>query len=324
MRAFARDRYGSPDVLELQEVAKPELTDEGVLVRVHATSVNAYDWHMLRGKPYIARLDEGVRRPKSSILGLDVAGIVEAVGAAVTHVKPGDRVFGSRSGAFAEYVSGRSMVSMPANLTFEQAAAVPVAGQTALQGLRDRAGVKAGQRVLINGAGGGVGTFAVQIAKAYGAEVTAVTGPRRVEMVRSIGADRIIDYTTDDFTRDGQRYDVIFDVGGNRPLSHLRRALTPDGTAILVAPAAGQWIGPIARVIGAVVTSRFRPQKVRPFLSSVSRDDLLVLKDLVESGKVTPVVDRVYPFEEVPEAIRHVEGGHAAGKVVISLARLEG
>ena len=324
MRAFARDRYGSPDVLELQEVARPELTDEGVLVRVHATSVNAYDWHMLRGKPYIARLDEGVRRPKSSILGLDVAGIVEAVGAAVTHVQPGDRVFGSRSGAFAEYVSGRSMVSMPANLTFEQAAAVPVAGQTALQGLRDRAGVKAGQRVLINGAGGGVGTFAVQIAKAYGAEVTAVTGPRRVDMVRSIGADRIIDYTTDDFTRDGQRYDVVFDVGGNRPLSHLRRALTPDGTAILVAPAAGQWIGPIARVIGAVVTSRFRRQKVRPFLSSVSRDDLLVLKDLVESGKVTPVVDRVYPFEEVPEAIRHVEGGHAAGKVVISLDRLEG
>jgi len=324
MRAYARDRYGSPDVLELREVTKPELTDEGVLVRVHATSVNAHDWHMLRGKPYIARLGEGLRRPQGSILGIDVAGTVEAVGAAVTHLGPGDRVFGSRSGAFAEYVTGRSMVPMPANLTFEQAAAIPVAGQTALQGLRDRGGIQAGQRVLINGAGGGVGTFAVQIAKAFGTEVTAVTGPRNVEMVRSIGADRVVDYTAEDFTRDGQRYDVIFDVGGNRPLSHLRRALTAEGTVVLVAPAPGQWIGPIARVIGAVVTSRFRRQKVRPFLSSVSRDDLLALKELVESGKVTPVVDRVYPFEKIPEAIRHVEGGHAAGKVVISLDRPQG
>jgi NADPH:quinone reductase-like Zn-dependent oxidoreductase len=324
MRAFARDRYGSPDVLELREVDKPELTDEGVLVRVHATSVNAHDWHMLRGKPYIARLDEGLRKPKSSVLGIDVAGTVEAVGAAVADLRPGDRVFGARSGAFAEFVFGRNMVPIPANLTFEQAAAVPVAGQTALQGLRDRARIQAGQRVLINGAGGGVGTFAVQIAKAHGAEVTAVTGPRSVEIVRSIGADRVIDYTADDFTREGERYDVIFDVGGNRLLSHLRRALAPDGTAILVAPAAGQWIGPIARVIGAVVTSRFNRQKVRPFLSSVSRDDLLVLKELIESGKVTPVVDRVYPFEELPEAIRHVEGGHAAGKVVISIGGPQG
>jgi NADPH:quinone reductase-like Zn-dependent oxidoreductase len=233
-------------------------------------------------------------------------------------------VFGARSGAFAEFVFGRNMVPIPANLTFEQAAAVPVAGQTALQGLRDRARIQAGQRVLINGAGGGVGTFAVQIAKAHGAEVTAVTGPRSVEIVRSIGADRVIDYTADDFTREGERYDVIFDVGGNRLLSHLRRALAPDGTAILVAPAAGQWIGPIARVIGAVVTSRFNRQKVRPFLSSVSRDDLLVLKELIESGKVTPVIDRVYPFEELPEAIRHVEGGHAAGKVVISIGGPQG
>lgn len=319
MKAYVRNRYGSPDVLKLQEVDKPEVTDEGVLVRVRATSVNAHDWHMLRGKPYIARMGEGLRRPKSTVLGIDVAGTVEAVGANVTNLKPGDEVFGSRSGAFAEYVSGRNMVPMPKGITFEQAAAVSVAGQTALQGLRDKGAIQAGQRVLINGAGGGVGTFAVQIAKALGAEVTGVTSMKNVDMVRSIGADEVVDYTRDDFTRSGQRYDLILDVGGNRSLSAMRRALTPEGTVVMVAPSPGQWTGPVARILGAVVTSRFARQKVRPFLSTVSKDDLLVLKELIEAGKVTPVIDRTYPFDEIPEAIRYVEAGHAQGKVVITL-----
>lgn len=319
MKAIVKNRYGSPDVLRVDEVDKPELTDETVLVRVHASSVNAYDWHMLRGKPYLARLDEGLRRPKTAVLGLDVAGIAEAVGKDVTHVKPGDRVFGSRSGAFAEYVSGRNFVPMPSNLSFEQAAAVPTAGQTALQGLRDHGGIKAGQRVLVNGAGGGVGTFAVQIAKAFGAEVTAVTSTRSVELVQSIGADRVIDYTRDDFTRDGQRYDLILDIGGNRTLSSLRRALMAHGTAIMVAPQPGQWIGPVARVAGAAITNRLGRRPIRAFLAKVDKEDLMVLKELIESGKVTPVIDRTFPFDEIPDAVRYVESGKVQGKVVITV-----
>ncbi|MGH2382687.1 MAG: NAD(P)-dependent alcohol dehydrogenase, partial [Candidatus Limnocylindria bacterium] len=309
MKAFVSDRYGSPDVMRLQEVDKPEVTDEGALVRVCATSINAYDWHMLRGKPYIARLSEGLRSPKTTVLGLDVAGVVEAVGSNVTYLKPGDEVFGSRSGAFAEYISGQNMVPMPNGITFEEAAAVSVAGQTALQGLRDKGGIQAGQQVLIIGAGGGVGTFAVQIAKAFGADVTAVTRARNLDIVRSIGADQIVDYTREDFTRSGHRYDLIFDIGGAQSLSALRRALTPTGRIVLVAPQPGQWIGPVARVLGAVVTSRFRRQKVLPFLSHVSVDDLLVLKQLIEDGKVKPVIDRTYAFHEIPEAVRYVEAG---------------
>ena len=319
MKAFVSDRYGSPDVMTLQEVDRPELTEEGALVRVRATSVNAWDWHMLRGKPYLARLGEGFRAPKTTVLGLDVAGVVEAVGANVTHIKPGDRVFGSRTGAFAEYVTGRTMVPMPEGTTFEQAAAVPTAGQTALVGLRDKGEIKAGQRVLINGAGGGVGSFAVQLAKAFGAEVTAVTGTKNVEMVHRIGADEVIDYTREDFTRSGQRYDLIFDVGGNRSLARTRRVLTPEGTLVLVAPGRGQWIGPIVRVLGATVTTRLGRQKVRPFLAPVSRENLLVLKELIEAGKVTPVIDRTFPFDEIPDAVRYVEAGNVQGKVVITL-----
>ena len=320
MRAFVSDRYGSPDVMKLGEVDRQEVTEESALVRVRATSVNAFDWHMLRGKPYLARLGEGMRAPKTTVLGLDVAGVVEAIGEKVTHVKPGDHVFGSRTGAFAEYISGRNMVPMPNGITFEQAAAVPTAGQTALVGLRDKGEIKAGQRILINGAGGGVGTFAVQIAKAFGAEVTAVTSTRNVDMVRSIGADHVVDYNREDFTRSRERYDLIFDIGGNRSLSRTRRVLTPDGTLVLVAPGRGQWIGPIVRVFGAVVTTRFRRQRVRPFLAPVSRDNLLVLKELIEAGKVTPVIDRTYPFDEIPDAVRHVERGHVGGKVVITVS----
>ena len=323
MKAFVSGRYGSPDVMELREVDRPEVTEEGALVQVRATSVNAFDWHMLRGKPYLARLGEGFRTPKTTILGLDVAGVVEAVGAKVTHIKPGDHVFGSRTGAFAEYIIGRSVVPMPAGLTFEQAAAVPTAGQTALVAVRDKGELKAGQRVLINGAGGGVGTFAVQIAKALGADVTAVTNTRSVDMVRSIGADQVVDYTREDFTRSRQRYDLIVDAGGNRRLSHMRRVMSPEGTIVLVAPGPGQWIGPIVRMLGAVVTTRFGHQKVRPFLTPVSRENLLVLKELIESGKVRPVIDRTYPFSEIPDAVRYVEGGSVQGKVVITMDETE-
>ncbi len=319
MRAIVNDRYGSPDVMKLGDVDKPEPKDDQVLVRVRATSVNAFDWHMLRGKPYLARASEGLRRPKTHVLGVDAAGVVEAVGKDVTELKFGDEVFGSRLGAFAEYVAGKNFVPMPAGLTFEQAAAVPTAGFTALQGLRDRGAVQAGQQVLINGAGGGVGHFAVQIAKAYGANVTAVTGTANLEMVRSIGADQVIDYTQEDFTLSGQRYDVILDIGGTPSLARIRHALTPDGRLVMVAPGHGQWIGPIVRILGAIVASRFGNQKVGAFLAQVSKEDLLALKELIEAGKLRPVIDRTYAFDEIPDAVRRLESGRVQGKVVISM-----
>jgi NADPH:quinone reductase-like Zn-dependent oxidoreductase len=306
--------------MRLAEIGKPELPDDAVLVRVHATSVNALDWHLLRGKPYITRMDEGLRRPKTAVLGVDVAGVVEAVGANVTDLEPGDRVYGSRTGAFAEYVAGKNLVPMPANLSFEQAAAVSVAGQTALQGLRDKGQLKVGQRVLVIGAGGGVGTFSVQIAKALGAHVTAVTGPDNLEMVRSIGADEAVDYTRSDVTRGRQRYDVIMDIGGQQSLSALRRILVPDGRVVMVAPGRGNWVGFLLRLGRAIAISRFSSRKVLPFLSQVSKDDLLVLKEMIEAGKVTPVIDRVYAFEQIPEAIRYVEEGRARGKVVVTVS----
>jgi NADPH:quinone reductase-like Zn-dependent oxidoreductase len=320
MKAIVKDRYGSPDVLRLAEVDKPTLTsDEAVLVRVRATSLNAHDWHMLRGKPYLARLTEGLRAPKERQLGLDVAGIAEEVGSAVNDVKPGDAVYGSRFGAFAEYVASRNMVPMPAGLTFEQAAAVPTAGMTALQGLRDHGELQSGDRVLVNGAGGGVGTFAVQIAKALGGEVTGVTSLRNAEMVRSIGADEVVDYTREDFTRGRDRYDLILDIGGNARLSAMRRVLTPNGRVVMVAPQPGQWIGPIARVVGAVITSRLGSKPARAFIADVSRDDLITLTGMIEAGKIRPVIDRTIHFEEIPDGIRHVESGGSAGKVVVSV-----
>jgi NADPH:quinone reductase-like Zn-dependent oxidoreductase len=319
MKAIVSDRYGSPDVMKLGEVDKPEVTDDGVLVRVRATSVNAHDWHSLRGQPYIMRMGGGLRRPKTTVLGIDAAGTVEAVGTNVTDLQPGDEVFGVRSGAFAEYVSGRNFVPMPAGLTFEQAAAAPVAGLTALQGLRDKGGIQPGQRVLIYGAGGGVGTFAVQIAKVLGAEVTGVTSTDNVELVRSLGADRVIDYTREDFTRSRQRYDVILDIGAKRPLWKYRRVLAPDGTLVLVGGSAGRWIGPIARALGALLMSRFSSQTLRPFLSDINKDDLLALKDLIEAGRITPVIDRTYQLSEIAQAMRHLETGHARGKIVITV-----
>ena len=321
MKAICQHSYGSPTVRELEDVDKPVVDDEGVLVRVAATSVNALDWHLMRGLPLFLRLMTGVRRPKSSRPGADVAGYVEAVGANITELRPGDEVFGGCDGAFAEYVCGkeRHFVPKPARLTFEQAAAIPVAGCTALQALRDVGKVQPGQRVLINGASGGVGTFAVQIAKAFGADVTGVCSTRNLEMVRSIGANRVVDYTVEDFTRTGARYDVIVDNVGNRSLSALRRAMTPKGTVVIVGGGGGRLLGPMTQMLKARVLSRFVGQRMLMFVATLNKEDLLVLKELIDAGKVTPVVDRTYPLSEAPEAIRYLETGHARGKVVVTV-----
>ena len=323
MKAIVRERYGSPDVLELRDVDKPVLDDDSVLVKVRAASINAYDWHMMRGLPFLARMSEGLRKPKSIAMGVDVAGQVEAVGKNVTHLRPGDEVFGARSGALAEYVRGSAksfLVPKPAGLTFEQAAAMPMAATTALQGLRDRGQLKAGQTVLINGAAGGVGTFAVQIAKAFGAHVTAVCSTRNVEMVRSIGADEVVDYTREDFTKRGQAYDLILDVAASRPLSECRRVLASNGTLVLVGAPDGRRMGPIvARILAMIVLSRFASQKLLPFLAKNNKEDLMFLKELVEAGRIRPVIDRTYPLSETAAAIRYLEEGHARGKIVITV-----
>jgi len=321
MKAIVYHRYGSPDVLELKEIDTPAVEDGQVLIRVHAASVNPLDWHFMRGLPYLVRIKAGLRRPKVSRLGADVAGQVESVGKNVTRFQPGDEVFGACTGAFAEYAcaSESALAPKPANVTFEQAAAVPVAALSALQGLRDKGRIQPGQKVLINGAAGGVGTFAVQIAKVFGADVTGVCSTRNVEMVRSIGADQVIDYTQEDFTKSGRRYDLILDSVGNHSLSGFRRALTAEGTLVLVGgPDSGRWVGPLMGMLKAVVLSRFVSQKLLPFLAKRSKDDLIVLKELIEAGKVIPIIDRRYPLSEVPEAIRYLEEGHARGKVVIT------
>jgi len=323
MKAIVRERYGSPDVLELREIEKPVLDDDSVLVRVRAASLNAYDWHMMRGSPYLVRLVAGLRRPKSSAMGQDLAGVVEAVGKNVTEFKPGDEVFGQRTGALAEYVRGgpkSALVRKPAGLTFEQAAAVPMAATTALQGLRDAGQIKSGQRVLINGASGGVGTFAVQIAKAFGAHVTAVCSTMKVDAARSLGADEVIDYTREDFTRRGERYDLILDVAATGPLSARLRMLEPNGT--LVGVGSGEGYGMASLLVGLLETavrSRIGKQRIPFFLAKSSKEDLIVMKNLIESVKVKPVIDRTYPFSETAEAIRYLEEGHARGKVVITI-----
>jgi NADPH:quinone reductase-like Zn-dependent oxidoreductase len=321
MKAIVNRRYGSPDALKFEEIDQPVIGDDSVLVRVRAASVNPLDWHYMRGHPYFVRLMLGLRRPKAIVRGVDVAGHVEAVGKDVQQFQPGDEVFGARDGAFAEYVLGRerNFVLKPARLTFEQAAAIPIAGITALQALRDKGQIQPGQRVLINGAAGGVGTFAVQIAKAFGAHVTGVCSTRNVEMVRSIGADQVIDYTRENFARSGQRYDLILDNVGNRSLRDLRRVLTSTGTLVIVGGKGGRWIDPLPGILKALVISRFVGQKLVRIFANIQKDDLLVLKELVEAGKVTPVIDRTYPLSEAPEAIRYLEAGHARGKVAITV-----
>jgi NADPH:quinone reductase-like Zn-dependent oxidoreductase len=320
MKAIVFHRYGSADVLQLQDVDPPVPKDDQVLVRVHAASVNPVDWHRMRGQPYFLRASEGLTKPKNTGLGADLAGRVESVGASVTHFQPGDEVFGMSVRTLAEYVavSHEGVVAKPATVTFEEAAAVPVAALTALQGLRDKGGIQPGQKVLINGAAGGVGTFAAQIAKSFGADVTGVCSTRNVERVRSIGADHVVDYSQEDFTRSGERYDLILDAVGNHSLSALRRVLQPDGTLAIAGAAKGRSGGrPVLRLLGAVLRGRFVSQNVVPYMTKRSKDDLVFLKELLEAGKVTPVIDRRYPLTEVPEAIRYLEQGHAQGKVVI-------
>lgn len=322
MRAIEYTEYGPPDVLQCTEVARPAPRDAEVLIRIRAASVNPLDWHFMRGTPKVMRIMTGLRKPRLARLGVDVAGQVEAVGKNVTGFQPGDEVFGTCKGAFAEYgcAAERAVVLKPAKVTFEQAAAVPVAALTALQGLRDKGHIQRGQTVLINGAAGGVGTFAVQIARVFEADVTGVCSTRNVDMVRSIGAHHVLDYTQVNFTKSGQRYDLIFDTVGNHSLSDTRRALTPQGTLVLVGgPDTGSWLGPLADVLEVVVLSWFVRHKLRPFLARGNKEDLIVLQQLLEAGKVTPVIDRSYPLREVARAIRYLEEGHARGKVVISM-----
>ena len=321
MHAVTRDRYGPPDVLRFRETAIPAVRDDEVLVRVHAAAVNPADSHATRGVPYIARLmGYGLLRPKHAIPGTDLAGRIDAVGASVTRFQPGDEVFGFATGAFAEYaaVPGRSLVRKPANLTFEQAAAVPTAACTALQGLRDRGRVQPGRRVLIVGASGGVGSFAVQIAKAFGAEATGVTSTRNVDLVRSTGADHVVDYSHEDFTSNGRRYDVILDLAGNQPLSACRRALEPTGTLVVVGGQNARSLTGMGRFARAALMSPLVRQSLRPLFAKQNPSDLAVLNDLIEGGKVLPVIDRAYALADARDALRHVENGHARGKVVIT------
>jgi NADPH:quinone reductase-like Zn-dependent oxidoreductase len=324
VKAIVYCDYGLTN-LKLEDIEKPTPTDDQILVKVRAVSINPYDWHFIEGTPYIMRMGVGLRKPKNTRLGVDFAGTVEAVGKNVTQFKPGDEVFGGRTGAFAEYVcvrADRAVALKPANLTFEQVASVNIEGTTALQALRDKGKFQPGQKVLINGASGGVGTFAVQIAKSLGADVTGVCSTRNVDLVRSLGADHVIDYTKEDFAKRAERYDVILDNVPNHSLSDCRGVLTPKGKYVMVGgggPNDGRWIGPFGRVINTLLLSPFVSQEMGMFMADTNKKDLTVLAALMESGKVKPVIDRRYKLTEVPAAIAYLEEGHARGKVVITL-----
>jgi NADPH:quinone reductase-like Zn-dependent oxidoreductase len=326
MKAIVYHDYGSPDVLRLEEIEKPVPNDNQALVRVRAASVNPLDWHFMEGTPYIMRpMGVGLLKPNEARLGVDYAGTVEAVGKNVTKFKPGDEVFGGKTGAFADYVcvlADRAVALKPANITFEQAASVPIAGITALQGLRDNGKIQPGQKVLINGASGGVGTFAVQIAKSFGADVTGVCSTRNLELVKSIGADHVIDYIKEDFTKSGQRYDLILDNVGTQPLLGFTRVLTPKGKYVLIGgggPSDQGLLGALARPLKAMVLSAFVSQDMGMMFAELNQKDLSILADLMQAGKVTPVIDRTYPLSQISDALRYLEAGHARGKVVITL-----
>jgi len=323
MRAMVRSRFGSPDVLELKDIDRPVVTDDDVLVRVRATSVNAGDWYTLTGTPFLGRMAFGLLKPKLAVLGTDFAGTVESAGRNVKQFQPGDEVFGGTSEAYAEYVSvpaDGAVVPKPANITFEQAGAVAVAALTALQGLRDKGHIQAGQKVLINGASGGVGTFAVQIAKSFGAEVTAVCSTRNVEIARSLGADHVIDYTHDDFTRSDQRYDLMLDIAGSRSWSECKRVLNPHATLVVVgAPKGNRLLGPVSHLANVGLAAMRSTQKVVFFIATLNKADLVVLQELLEAGKVTPSIDRRYELSDVADALRYLEEGHARGKIVITV-----
>jgi NADPH:quinone reductase-like Zn-dependent oxidoreductase len=324
MKAVVQDRFGPPDVLRLSDTDLPEVGADDVLVRVHAAALNPADWHIVRGDPLVARLmGVGLTKPKARVAGVDAAGVVEAVGENVRGLRIGAEVLGFCRGAFAQYACAAAdmVVPKPASLTFEQAAAVPIAATTALRGIRDVGKVKAGQRVLVNGAGGGVGTYAVQIAAALGAEVTGVCSTHNVELVRSIGATHVVDYTTEDFTDGRTRYDVIFDNVSSLPLSRLRRVLAPQGILVLNGGGSpGHVFGPVAGILRAVAVNTFVSQRLRPLPSRQNRQELLAVTGLIEDGKLTPVVDRTYPLADTAEGLRHVERGHSRGKAVVSVA----
>lgn len=322
MKAIVQDKYGSPDVLELRDVDKPVMGDDEVLIRVHASSVNALEWHLMTGVPYLVHLEAGLSKPKRPTLGADVAGQIEGVGKNVTRFQRGDDVFGDiGAGAYAEYVCApeRSLALKPANVTFEQAAAVPVAGLTALQGLRDKGQIQSGQNVLVNGASGGVGTHAVQIAKSFGAEVTAVCSTKNVDTARSIGADHVIDYIQEDFTQCDQRYDLMFDVPGNRSLADCKRVLKSNGTYLLVGGPKRRWVGPLPHLFRAKLAFLVGNQRMDWLLAQVNKEDLGFLAGLLESEELIPVIERGYELSDVPEALRHFGEGHAQGKTVITV-----
>jgi NADPH:quinone reductase-like Zn-dependent oxidoreductase len=322
MQAVVRDVYGSVDVLRLTRIARPEVADDEVLLKVQAAGLDRGTWHMMTGLPYLSRLAFGLRRPRNPVLGIDVAGTVVGVGSAVTRFFPGDLVFGFCKGSFAEYAVAREnkLARKPVNLTFEQAAVVPVSAATALQGLSEAGRIEAGQLVLIIGASGGVGSYAVQLAKAFGAEVTGVCSNSKVDLVRSLGADHVFDYTSEDFAEGAQRYDLILDIGGNPPISRLRRVLTPTGTAVIVGgEQGGSWTGGIHRQLRALAMSPFVRQRLTSFVAKQRASDLETLADLIEAGKVTPSVDRTYTLEQVSQAMRYLEAGKARGKVAITI-----
>jgi NADPH:quinone reductase-like Zn-dependent oxidoreductase len=324
MKSYVRCDYGVADTLKLTEIAKPVPKDNQVLVRIRGTSINPYDWHMMRGSPYIMRLGVGLRKPASAQLGVDFAGTVEAVGKNVTQFKPGDEVFGGREGAFAEYVcvAEKNLALKPANISFEQAGSIQIAAHTALQGLRDKGNIQPGQKVLINGASGGVGTFAVQLGKILGAEVTGVCSTRNVEMVKSLGADNVIDYTKEDFAKRSERYDLILDNVPNHSLSEIRNILTPTGRYILIGgggPDEGKWIGPFGRVIHMLLLKPVSKQPLTMMMAETNQNDMKYLAGLMEQDKLKVVIDKTYKFSDLPAAISYVEQGHARGKVAITV-----
>ena len=322
MKSVSYRCYGSPNVLEYKDSPKPTISDDEILVKVYAAAVNPLDWHYMRGAPYLMRLMSGLGAPKHTGMGRDFSGIVESVGKNITKFKAGDEVFGGASGAFAEYITireERALVLKPSNMTFQQAASVPVAGITALQALRDKGNLQTGQKVLINGASGGVGTFAVQIAKSFGAEVTGVCSTRNLDMVRSLGADHVIDYKKDDYTTNGVQYDLIIDMVGNHSLLENRQALTPEGTMVMIGQEKGNWIAPLKGPISALMISPFVEQEFVMFIAQLKKDDLETLGNLMREGKVTPVIKKRYPLSEVAEAIRFSEKGHAQGKIIIEV-----
>lgn len=320
MKAVVHESYGPPEVLKIVTIEKPEVPDDGVLVRVLASSVNIAEWYSMTGL-FIGRLfGNGLFKPKNTRLGADFSGVIEATGKDVTDFKPGDEVFGGRGGAYAEYVAVKKAIApKPANVTFEEAASVPTAGITALQGLRDYGKIQPGQKVLINGASGGVGSFAIQIAKAYGAEVTAVCSTQNVEHARALGADHVFDYTQEDFTRSDQRYDLLFNINGSRPWSAYKRVLKPDAIFVLVGGPRTPLIGPLSLLIRVRLAMLGASQKFAFFIAKFNREDMMVLKDLLETGKVKPFVEQTYPMSRIADALRHLGTGHAKGKIVITM-----